>query len=88
MKNTRAKAGSQDGLVVRLSRNEGNARVAALEEAAEHLEMEWTENEEERHQGSEVAHLLRQAAQKVFELSRSDNASSSATPNEGGSHGA
>jgi hypothetical protein len=49
-----------------------DARTVALEEAAEHLEMSWTEDPEERHQGTEVSHALRKMAQQLFNLSRAE----------------
>lgn len=54
-------------LVGSLPEAEALARIEALEEAAGHLEMDWTEDPEERKQGTWVALVLRHAAREVFE---------------------
>ena len=69
----RAKLKGLNGLILRLPRPVADARIKALEEAAGHLERQWTENEEEKLQGFEVAHLLRTAGQKIFEMSRKES---------------
>ena len=56
------------GLVLPLPRNVADARIEALEEAASHLDMTWTEDDEEKIQGREVSHQLRAMAQQIFEL--------------------
>lgn len=60
-------------LVGPLPRNVADARVAALEEAADHLDMTWTDDAEEKHQGTEVSFVLRKMAQHLFEVSRANN---------------
>lgn len=57
-------------LVKKLPRNVADARIEAMNEAAEHLDMQWTEDEEERIQGQNVAHALRESANQIFALSR------------------
>lgn len=52
-------------LIKKLPRNVAMARMKSMEEAAAHLETEWTDVAEERHQGTEVAHWLRMAAVKI-----------------------
>lgn len=70
------------GLVRPLPRNVSDARTVALEEAAEHLEMSWTEDPEERHQGTEVSHALRKMAQQLFILSRAETTPARQRSNE------
>lgn len=43
-----------------------DARIEALEEAATHLELEWTGDKLEREQGNKVAAFLRELADKIY----------------------
>lgn len=57
-------------IVSKFPKNIADARIEALEEAARHLDLNWTDDPEEKHQGTEVSHFLRQCAQNIYELSR------------------
>lgn len=61
-------------LVKPLPRNVADARIEALEEAAGHLDLTWTEDDEEKIQGHEVSHQLRKMAQQIFELRLNEKA--------------
>jgi len=52
----------------RLTPNDLFARAFAFEEAAEHLELAWTDNKTERKQGEFVSNLLRRHAKKTREM--------------------
>lgn len=51
--------------MARLTDEQRSARIAAFEEAADHLDMDWTDNPEERSQSKIVSAKLRAMADKL-----------------------
>lgn len=52
----------------RMTKEQWAARAEALEEAAGHLELDWTEDPIEREQGDIVTAMLRKMADEAFEI--------------------
>lgn len=50
----------------KLNKEQMLARVAALDEAADHLEQEWTDKKAEREQGQCVSKNLRRQAERLY----------------------
>ena len=46
------------------------ARIAALEEAADHLDLDWTDMPLERADGKALSEILRSAADEVYKRSK------------------
>jgi hypothetical protein len=58
---------AQGGETVKLTQTQCAARATALEEAADHLDLHWTDNTDEVAQGKQVSASLRAQAKKWWE---------------------